>query len=274
MSWFRSLDKTRMFEVFCVGTASIIVGGTSIFLSVLQNDVSKRSLEVSEAELELVRLQTSLAVRDFAPDFDFHHSEHKFVPAVGVTDRLRRAKALDGHAKLFIEVCTKSNDTKRILIDGFFRNVHVHPKEQGESLNFYYEPELGAPASFNFQADFPLSQLRQKEKTSEEERKMSLEKATQEIVNTDIGAGNAFVYLDLTFYDSANIKRTEKYITGFPDEYPRPIESEPTYDRKVVVKDYLDKTVKPAKVDIAGLVERVREITTELSSLEEKNDHR
>lgn len=75
------------------------------------------------------------------------------------------------------------------------------------------------------------------------------------------------VYLELTFFDAANMKQTERYRMRFPDYYLMPLNEEPTYDRTVRLNDYRSEDGSgPAETyHVSELIETMRRHVEELA---------
>jgi hypothetical protein len=221
----------------------VIVAVVGVWIGYQQTMIAEKALEVSEAELEQARQQTNLSLREFAPDFRFHHKVDQ-TSSIGATDKANRVRALDGHAKYYIEFKNSKGVTKRILVDGFFENYDSKPKEIGEAINFYYNERLYQLGAFSMQQDVQFG--------SGETKKL--------LQDTDYSL-EAYSFVELRFYNSANQDQIERYRLSYPCSAAIPLESEPKFDRIVKLDDFYDPQ---GKQDIPGLINHVRQLVTEL----------
>ncbi len=254
-AWLKDNEPyLRAIEVVVVVVVGGVVSVAQLFIANRQADIAEqqekigeKSLEVAAAELKLVKEQTELQRLDRPPYFVFDHSgvAEQPIPArlVAKNKSGGEVRSLDGIAKLFLLIPSASGDSKRLLIDNFYRSGYKAPTK-GELL-FYNNEKFIFPKFFGMEMENYYEDGLRWHAVDPKDFPMPF---------------TIYNYVEVSYVTEDHRKVTQRFDMKFPDRFVTPIAEEPKYDKIVDLAAFPDDWKLEYEKTFKAVVEAVEEL--------------
>jgi len=233
-----------------IGIALVLSQGcTASYFSKIQADISDSQLKVAERqeklyqkELELVDLQTRLALASASPrwTFEFEYQAGNLT----IKNEGEAASKIEATSTPYLEFQVGEKVTRRLELRNLFYQAHGGATESG-AINLYIAPELVLPAVEGF-----IQRIGNQSENA------------NELPPADTIAIVKY-FVDISYVDRAGNPRQERYHAVFPEDQEVVFrDAIPTFDSAIDI----DEFSHDEKYDVAGLVAKVRKYAREISA--------